>query len=66
MQIVITLELYGVKNIIGIQYGYRGFFDQDLPEIEVRAFFCKEVISAVVAPYNVVTGVQHCSYRWCW
>lgn len=34
-QIVITLELYGVKNIIGIQYGYRGFFDQDLPEIEL-------------------------------
>lgn len=34
-QIVFTLELYGVKRIVGIQYGYRGFFDQDLPEIEL-------------------------------
>lgn len=42
MQIVITLELYGVKNIVGIQYGYRGFFDQDLPEIPVRAFYVKK------------------------
>ncbi|KAL9670590.1 hypothetical protein QQ045_008143 [Rhodiola kirilowii] len=32
-QIVFTLDLYGVKNIVGIQYGYRGFFDEDLPEI---------------------------------
>lgn len=34
-QIVFTLELYGVNRIVGIQYGYRGFFDQDLPEIEL-------------------------------
>ncbi|MCL7043950.1 hypothetical protein MKW94_004543 [Papaver nudicaule] len=32
-QIVLTLEVYGVKNIIGIQYGYRGFFEESLPEI---------------------------------
>ncbi|XP_010258379.1 PREDICTED: ATP-dependent 6-phosphofructokinase 5, chloroplastic-like [Nelumbo nucifera] len=32
-QIVFTLELYGVKKIIGIPFGYRGFFDQGLPEI---------------------------------
>lgn len=32
-QIVITLETYGVKNIIGVSYGYRGFFDENLPEI---------------------------------
>eukprot|EP00268_Persea_americana_P029639 TRINITY_DN2865_c1_g1_i3.p1 TRINITY_DN2865_c1_g1~~TRINITY_DN2865_c1_g1_i3.p1 ORF type:complete len:537 (+),score=85.12 TRINITY_DN2865_c1_g1_i3:307-1917(+) len=31
-QIVFTLEIYGVKNIVGIQYGYRGFFDESLPE----------------------------------
>lgn len=31
--IVITLETYGVKNINGISYGYRGFFDENLPEI---------------------------------
>ncbi|XP_059670323.1 ATP-dependent 6-phosphofructokinase 5, chloroplastic-like [Cornus florida] len=33
-QIVFTLELYGVKKILGIQYGYRGFFDE-IPEIEL-------------------------------
>ncbi|GLJ13002.1 hypothetical protein SUGI_0203080 [Cryptomeria japonica] len=32
-QIVITLEIYGVKNIVGISYGYRGLFDENLPEI---------------------------------
>uniref|UniRef100_A0A0D6R285 ATP-dependent 6-phosphofructokinase n=1 Tax=Araucaria cunninghamii TaxID=56994 RepID=A0A0D6R285_ARACU len=32
-QIVITLEIYGVKNIVGISYGYRGLFDEHLPEI---------------------------------
>lgn len=36
MQIVFTLEIYGVKKIVGIQYGYRGFFDENLPEIPVR------------------------------
>jgi len=25
-QIVFTLETYGVKNIVGIPFGYRGFF----------------------------------------
>ncbi|KAK1290179.1 hypothetical protein QJS10_CPB18g01365 [Acorus calamus] len=32
-QIVITLEIYGVKKIVGIPYGYRGFFDDGLTEI---------------------------------
>ncbi|OVA13352.1 Phosphofructokinase domain [Macleaya cordata] len=32
-QIVFTLEIYGVKKIIGIPYGYRGFFEETLPEI---------------------------------
>ncbi|CAF2249074.1 unnamed protein product [Brassica napus] len=31
--IVITLEIYGVKNIVGIPFGYRGFSDKNLPEI---------------------------------
>lgn len=31
--IVITLEIYGVKNIIGIPFGYRGFSDDDLAEM---------------------------------
>ncbi|XP_010257275.1 PREDICTED: ATP-dependent 6-phosphofructokinase 5, chloroplastic-like [Nelumbo nucifera] len=34
-QIVFTLELYGVKRIVGIPFGYRGFFDQGLPEIPI-------------------------------
>lgn len=35
MQIVITLDVYGVKNIVGIPFGYRGFFDKTLSEIPV-------------------------------
>ncbi|KAK1278692.1 hypothetical protein QJS04_geneDACA019637 [Acorus gramineus] len=32
-QIVITLEIYGVKNIVGIPFGYRGFSAEKLPKI---------------------------------
>ncbi|KAK9119290.1 hypothetical protein Scep_017383 [Stephania cephalantha] len=32
-EIVLTLEIYGVKNIVGIPYGYRGFFDKGLHEV---------------------------------
>lgn len=32
-QIVITLEIYGVKQIVGIPFGYRGFADEDLREM---------------------------------
>ncbi|CAL9245446.1 unnamed protein product [Arabidopsis halleri] len=33
LQIVITLEIYGVKNVVGIPFGYRGFSDKNLPEM---------------------------------
>ncbi|ONK68348.1 uncharacterized protein A4U43_C05F10480 [Asparagus officinalis] len=32
-QIVFALEKYGVKNIVGIPFGYRGFFDERLSEM---------------------------------
>ncbi|KAL0909178.1 hypothetical protein M5K25_020024 [Dendrobium thyrsiflorum] len=32
-QIVLTLEKYGVKKIVGIPFGYRGFFEEGLSEI---------------------------------
>lgn len=32
-QIVITLEIYGVKEIVGIPFGYRGFSDTGLAEM---------------------------------
>ncbi|KAH0777636.1 hypothetical protein KY290_009047 [Solanum tuberosum] len=32
-QIVITLEIYGVKQIVGIPFGYRGFSSDDLAEM---------------------------------
>lgn len=38
-QIVITLEIYGVKNIVGIPFGYRGFSDEELTEVPVISFF---------------------------
>ncbi|KAL6959457.1 ATP-dependent 6-phosphofructokinase 5, chloroplastic [Sarracenia purpurea var. burkii] len=34
-QIVITLEIYGVKRIVGIPFGYRGFSEEDLSEISL-------------------------------
>jgi hypothetical protein len=33
---VLTLEKYGVKNIVGIQHGFRGFFEDHLAEVPVR------------------------------
>lgn len=35
LQIVITLEIYGVKKIVGIPFGYRGFRDEDISEMPV-------------------------------
>lgn len=35
IQIVFTLEIYGVKKIVGVPFGYRGFFDEGLSEIPV-------------------------------
>lgn len=32
---MITLEIYGVKNVVGIPFGYRGFSDKNLPEMPV-------------------------------
>ncbi len=37
VQIVITLEIYGVRNIVGIPFGYRGFSDNDLSEMPVSS-----------------------------
>ncbi|KMZ65244.1 6-phosphofructokinase [Zostera marina] len=34
-QIVFTLEVYGVKEIVGIPFGYRGFVDEELTEIKL-------------------------------
>lgn len=35
-QIVLTLEKYGVKNIVGIQHGFRGFFEDHLAEVPLN------------------------------
>ncbi|CAM6095895.1 unnamed protein product [Calypogeia fissa] len=32
-QIVLTLDVYGVKSMLGITYGYRGFFEETLKPI---------------------------------
>lgn len=39
LQIVITLEIYGVKNIVGIPFGYRGFCSKDLTGMPVCSFY---------------------------
>ncbi|KAK6928205.1 Phosphofructokinase domain [Dillenia turbinata] len=53
-QIVITLESYGVKNIIGIRHGYRGFFDEDLPEIQLS----RQVVQNINLAGGSVLGVS--------
>lgn len=30
-----TLEVYGVKDILGIQYGFKGFVDKNYPPVKV-------------------------------
>lgn len=37
LQIVLTLDCYGVENIRGISNGYRGFFEENLHDIPVRS-----------------------------
>jgi 6-phosphofructokinase 1 len=37
LKIVFTLEKYGVKNIVGIPFGYRGFTEKGLSEIPVSS-----------------------------
>ncbi|KAL3684843.1 hypothetical protein R1sor_002865 [Riccia sorocarpa] len=34
-QVVLTLDLYGVKEILGIQYGFKGFVDPKYPPVAV-------------------------------
>ncbi|VAH98318.1 unnamed protein product [Triticum turgidum subsp. durum] len=38
-QVVFTLETYGVKNIVGIPFGFRGFFEKGLKEMPLRFHF---------------------------
>lgn len=39
LQIVITLEIYGVKKIVGIPFGFQGFSDKELTEVPVISCF---------------------------
>lgn len=36
IQIALTLATYGVHDVKGIAFGYRGFFDDAIQDIEVR------------------------------
>eukprot|EP00271_Cylindrocystis_brebissonii_P011493 TRINITY_DN2932_c0_g1_i3.p1 TRINITY_DN2932_c0_g1~~TRINITY_DN2932_c0_g1_i3.p1 ORF type:complete len:642 (-),score=84.60 TRINITY_DN2932_c0_g1_i3:31-1794(-) len=38
-QVVMTLDSYGVSQIKGIRYGYRGFFDKSFPPIDLSRDF---------------------------
>ncbi|PUZ51636.1 hypothetical protein GQ55_6G204200 [Panicum hallii var. hallii] len=42
-QIVFTLETYGVKNIVGIPFGYRGFFEKGLKEIPLSRHLVENI-----------------------
>ncbi|KAH9321569.1 hypothetical protein KI387_016208, partial [Taxus chinensis] len=53
-QIVITLEIYGVKKIVGISYGYRGLFDERLPEIPLS----RQVVQSIHLAGGSLLGVS--------
>ncbi|KAJ3702686.1 hypothetical protein LUZ61_006391 [Rhynchospora tenuis] len=42
-QIVFTLEKYGVKNIVGIPFGYRGFTEKGLSEIPLSRHIVQNI-----------------------
>uniref|UniRef100_A0A0D3H0N7 ATP-dependent 6-phosphofructokinase n=1 Tax=Oryza barthii TaxID=65489 RepID=A0A0D3H0N7_9ORYZ len=42
-QIVFTLETYGVKNIVGIPFGYRGFFEKGLKEMPLSRHLVENI-----------------------
>jgi hypothetical protein len=51
MQIVISLEVYGVKSILGIQYGFKGFVDNNHPPIMVsfpKCFMIKKNVWCIM------------------
>jgi len=42
-QIVFTLETYGVKNIVGIPFGYCGFFEKGLKEMPLSRHLVENI-----------------------
>ncbi|KAL5981142.1 ATP-dependent 6-phosphofructokinase 5, chloroplastic [Asimina triloba] len=53
-QIVFTLELYGVKKIVGIPFGYRGFFEEGLTEVQLS----REVVQNINLAGGSLLGVS--------
>ncbi|KAL5722743.1 6-phosphofructokinase [Ranunculus cassubicifolius] len=53
-QIVFALDVYGVKNIVGIPFGYRGFFDKSLSEIPLS----REVVQNINLAGGSLLGVS--------
>lgn len=47
-QIVYTLEIYGVTEILGIQYGFRGFSDPKVRPIAVSSYLCAHDMCCVM------------------
>jgi hypothetical protein len=53
-QIAFTLEVYGVNDVIGIQYGFRGFVDKDLKPIRVSdQAFPQYILETLMFIYTV-------------
>lgn len=55
MQIVITLEIYGVTRIVGIPFGYRGFSEEDLAEMPV-SYFNSSSLSKCILKFNFLNA----------
>lgn len=63
LQIVFTLEKYGVKKIVGIPFGYHGFFDEGLSEIPVR-IFSFEVLNESLGLYLFISLIEFPLFSW--
>ncbi|XP_072981834.1 ATP-dependent 6-phosphofructokinase 5, chloroplastic-like [Typha latifolia] len=53
-QIVFTLEIYGVKKIVGIPFGYHGFFEKSLEEIPLS----RQVVETINLAGGSLLGVS--------
>jgi hypothetical protein len=67
MQIVISLEVYGVKSILGIQYGFRGFVDNNHPPIMVsfpKCFTIKKNVWCIMIKLHLSSNLANFFFDW--
>jgi hypothetical protein len=67
VQIVISLEVYGVKSILGIQYGFKGFVDKNHPPIVVsfpKCFMIKKNVWCIMIKLHFFSILANFFFDW--